>query len=382
VALAADATKAIDALPAGVGDPTEVFRKAVHAAMRGVDPHFRYIDARALGQERSEAAGVFGGLGLEVESGGGAVRIVAPTPGGPAERAGLVAGEVVLSVDGRSVAGVPLADAIARMRGQPGTPVSLTVRRSGADDERTVTLVREAIRREVLRTRMEDDVLVLRLGGFTDAVSASLEQAVVRAAAERSPRAVVLDLRGNPGGLFREAVRISDAFLGAGDIVSLRGNTPGRDRTWQADANELLPGVPMVVLIDRRSASASELVADALQQNRRATVLGQRSYGKGSVQTTIPLGEDAGAIKLTTALYHGPSGRTVHRIGVEPDIELVEAAATDTAPGASAATARARVDPARCTTGAPVPDPTLACALRFLRTAGIDAFLAEVGTAR
>lgn len=382
-ALARDVTRALEAQAPPVGDPEKVFRVAVNAAaasIRPIDPYFRYIDARTYAYERHETLAGFGGLGLQVESSGGAVRIVALIPDSPAERAKVLApGDLIVRVDAEPLAGMPLADAIARLRGQPGTPVSITVQRSGHEGEITVALKRDTIRRQLVRSSMEGDVLVLRLAAFGPAVAAALEQAIAQAASR--PKAVVLDLRGNPGGLLIEAVKVADAFLNAGEIVSLRRQEPARSRAWQSDAAELLPGVPMVVLIDRRSASASELVADALQHHGRATVMGQRSFGKGSVQTTLPLGSDGGAIRLTTALYHGPSGETVQRIGVAPDIELVAAAGTDP-PRAADTTAprkaRARVDPARCS-GAVANDPALACAIDFFAAGGFDAFAARLG---
>ena len=371
-ALAAAAARRMDALPP-LGDPAEVFSKAINEALRILDPHSRYLDPRTHQNDRNGAGGSFGGLGLEVQSGEGAVRVVARIPGSPAERAGLAPGDLIVRVDDQPLDGVPLADAIARMRGQPGTPVSITVRRSGIPNEFTVSLTRDTIRRQVLRWSMEREVLVLRLANFSGAASESLVQAIADATAGRQPRAVVLDLRGNPGGLLREAVRVADAFLDKGEIVSIRGSTPARQRTWQADGDEVLAGLPMVVLIDGRSASASELVADALQHNGRATVMGQRSVGKGSVQTTFSLGEHKGALKLTTSLYYGPSGQTVHRIGVAPDIELLPSP-----PGLAAArAARARVDAGRCT-ALGMSDPALSCAVQYLLAGGIDAFVAAL----
>lgn len=392
-ALAHDATRALEPLAPFVGDPEKVFRAALNAAvasMRLIDPYFRYIDARTYGNERYETPAGFGGLGLQVESSGGAVRIVSLMPDSPAERANMLApGDLIVRVDAEPLAGMPLADAIARMRGQPGTPVSITVQRSGHDAEITVALKRDTIRRQLLRTSMEGDVLVLRLTAFGPSVAAALEQAIAQVAAAATPKAVVLDLRGNPGGLLIEAVKVADAFMNAGEIVSLRRQESTRSRSWRSDPAELLPGVPMVVLIDRRSASASELVADALQHHGRATVMGQRSFGKGSVQSTLPLGRDGGAIKLTTAIYHGPSGQTVQRIGVAPDIELVATSASDKSRGSSEDTAqaadaapprkpRARVDPARCSAAA-ANDPALACAIDFFRSGGLDAFAARLG---
>ena len=383
-AFAAVAMKAMESPSPGAADPAQVFRKAINEALRTLDPQSRYLDPRTHG-ERSDSGGSFGGLGLEIQSAEGAVRVVAPMPGSPAERAGLAPGDLIVRVDDQPVAGLPLAEAIARMRGQPGTPVSITIQRAGTAREFTISLTRDTIRRQLLRWSMEGEVLVLRLASFSGAAAQSLAQAIADATAPKQPQAVVLDLRGNPGGLLREAVKVADAFLGEGEIVSLRGGTSTRQRAWQADTDELLTGLPMVVLIDGRSASASELVADALQHNGRATVMGQRSFGKGSVQVTFPLGENRGALKLTTALYHGPSGKTVHRVGVAPDIELLastrtasasaDASAQGPADAAPPRMAKARVDPARCTR-AEASDPALACAVAYLLAGGVDAFVA------
>ena len=386
VDLAALAAAAMKVLPPVGGDPAEVFKKAINEALRTLDPHSRYLDPRARANERTDSSGSFGGLGLEVQAGEGAVRVVAPMPGSPAARAGIAPGDLIVRVDDQPLGGLPLAEAIARMRGEPGTPVSITIQRAGSAHEFTVSLTRDTIRRQLLRWSMEGEVLVLRLASFSGAATVSLVQAIADATTERQPRAVVLDLRGNPGGLLREAVSVADAFLSKGEIVSLRGSTPARQRTWQADADEQLTGLPMVVLIDGRSASASELVADALQHNGRAMVMGQRSFGKGSVQTIFSLGEHKGALKLTTAIYHGPSGQTVHRTGVAPDIELLASARSELARAASSSPpgsadaapsrmAKARVDPARCT-ALKVSDPALSCAVAYLLAGGIDAFVA------
>jgi carboxyl-terminal processing protease len=377
-AFAAAAMKVLEPLPPAAGDPAEVFRKSINEALRTLDPHSRYLDPRSHSNERGDSTGSFGGLGLEVQAGDGAVRVVAPMPGSPAARAGVTAGDLIVRVDDQPLQGVPLAEAIARMRGLPGTPVSITIRRGGVPEEFTVSLTRDTIRRQVVGWNMEGDVLVLRLASFSGAVSASMTQAIAEASAEKTPRAVILDLRGNPGGLLREAARVADVFLTEGEIVSLRGNGPSRHRAWQADPEQLLAGLPMVVLIDGRSASASELVADALQHNGRATVMGQRSFGKGTVQTTFSLGDNRGAIKLTTAIYHGPSGETVNRVGVAPDIELLAAAVVPAAAQAPPLrAAKARVDPGRCT-AFKAGDPAVACAVGFLQAGGLDGFLAGV----
>lgn len=370
------ALKIIEPMEPQAGEPAEVFRKAVNEALATLDPYSRYLDARTHSNERSAAGGSFGGLGLEVEMSGGLVRVVAPMADSPAARAG------------QPVQGMPLSDAISQMRGQPGTVIVLTIDRAGLGHEFTVSLTRDNIRPQALRWSFEGDLLVLSLGRFTGSVTTALDEAIANATATRIPRGIVLDMRGNGGGLLRQAVATADAFLGAGDIVSLRGRTSGNSRSWQADATEHLASVPMVVLIDGRSASAAELVAAALQENGRALVMGQRSFGKGSVQSVFSLGEDKGALKLTTALYHGPSGRTVQRTGVGPDIELVaagkitgRAARRETdrpqaMPGADEPPPpKARVEQARCAPARNELDPALACALAYLRAGNIDAFL-------
>jgi carboxyl-terminal processing protease len=386
-ALIGAAVKVMEPLQPHSAEPAELFKKAINEALGGLDPHSRYIDARTQSDERSAAGGSFGGLGLEVDTVDGQVRVVAPMAGTPAARAGLQPGDLIVRVNDQPVAGMALTDAISRMRGEPGTPIALTVRRAGMGQEFTVSLTREIIRTQALRWSMEGDVLVLRLARFTSSVPAALDEAIAEAVAVRTPRAAVLDMRGNGGGLLRSALTIADAFLGAGEIVSLRGRTPGNSRSWQADATEHLGSVPMVVLIDGRSASAAELVAAALQENGRATVMGQRSFGKGSVQTVFSLGEDKGALKLTTALYHGPSGRTVQRTGVGPDIELVagslgtargmrrEADRERALPGADEPTPpKARVEQARCAQVRREADAALACALAYLQAGGLAAF--------
>jgi carboxyl-terminal processing protease len=382
-AVAAAAAKVLEPLPPGEGDPADLFRKAVNAGLRTLDPYSRYLDARAHANDRAESSGSFVGLGLEVEAGDGGVRVVAPMPGSPAARAGLQPGDTIVRVDDEPLQGVPLADAIARMRGEPGTSVSVTIRRAALPEPFTLALVRDTIRRQSLRWSMEGDVLVLRLGGFRGRVTTELEEAIVQASAVHAPKAAVLDLRGNPGGLLREAVTVADTFLNQGEIVSVRGRQPGNQRRWQADAAELLAGLPMVVLIDRRSASAAELVADALQDHGRAKVMGQRSFGKGSVQATYPLGPEMGALKLTTSLYHGPSGRTVQRAGVLPDIELLAPprparAGADPAPEPSMSDAQAprvQVEQSRCAALYKVADPGLACAIAYLKAGDVQAFI-------
>ncbi len=393
--LIAAALKTIEPLEPGSGEPAAVFKTAINAALAELDPYSNYLDPRAQRDQRSSLSGGFGGLGIEVELADGLVRVVTPMADSPAARAGLRSGDLIVRFDNQPVLGMTLADAIAQMRGQAGTPITLIIRRPGRDGEFSVSLVRETIRTQALRWRMEEDVLALRLTSFSGSLSAMIEKAISEATAARTPRAVILDLRGNPGGLLNQAVATADIFLSQGEIVSLRGRTAGNRRSWKADAAEQLAGLPMVVLINGGSASASELVAAALQENGRATVMGQRSYGKGSVQTIVSLGEEKGALRLTTALYHGPSGRTVQRTGVGPDIELVatpaapvgrggrrEADRAHALPGADEpAPPKARVEQSRCVPANSAGDEALACALAFLRAGAIEPFLAALDSA-
>lgn len=392
-ALVSTAVKAIEPVPPQSGEPAAVFKTAMNAALSSLDPHSRYLDARAQSNQRNALMGTFGGVGVRVEMVDGLVRVLEPTPDAPAARAGLQAGDLIVRFDDQPVLGMTLAEASSKMRGAAGSPLTMTIRRAGAVDEFNVTLVREIIRVQPLRWSMEGDVLVLRLATFTATAASLLDKAITEATAVATPRAVVLDMRGNGGGLLRQAVTIADTFLSEGNIVSLRGRTPGNRMSWQADPAEQLAGVPMVVLVDGRSASAAELVAAALQENGRAVVMGQRSFGKGSVQSMISLGGEKGGLRLTTALYHGPSGRTVQRTGVGPDIELVAEAQTPAPTRREADRAQAlagkdeppppklRVEQSRCALPRQDFDPGLACALAFVRSGGIDPFVAALDPA-
>ena len=389
--LVAAGVKAIEALAAGrteTPQPAEVFKRSLNAALATLDPYSNVLDAGEFKQLSSSLAGTFAGLGLEIEMANGLVRVVAPMEDSPAARAGLRRGDLIVKLDDQQVLGMTRADAVARMRGQPGTPIALLVRREGLEQDFLVPLVREVIRTRILRWSMEGEVLVLRLAQFAGSLKPLIDAAIAEASAQRQPQGIVLDMRGNPGGSVTQAVAAADAFLTRGEIVSMRGRTPGNTRSWSADAAESLPGVPMVVLINGGSASASELVAGALQDNGRATVMGERSFGKGSVQTISSLGEGLGALRLTTALYYTPSGRSVQRTGIGPDIELMPPAqATPPRPGrreedrgqampgnSDPKPPKARVEQALCPRPAASDDRQLGCALAFLRAGSLDRF--------
>ncbi len=385
------AMKALAPIKHESGDPAAVFKVAVNAALASLDPHSGYLDAREQSSQRESISGSFGGLGMEVDMQDGLVRIMSPIEDTPASRAGLRSGDLIVRFDDHPVLGMMLADAVSRMRGRPGTAVNLVIRRAGQDDF-SVLLTRETIRTQAVRWRMDDDVLVLRLSRFTGSAGADVEKAITAATSSRTPRALILDMRGNPGGLLNQAVVAADLFLSQGEIVSIRGRTPGNQRSWKANAAEMLPGVPMVVMLDGNSASAAELVAAALQENGRAIVMGQRSYGKGSVQTVVPLGAEKGALRLTTALYYGPSGRSVQRVGVSPDIELVVAPGTqevrmgrreadrqNALPGADApAPPMASVVQTRCPRPREGTDLALSCALAYVKAGGVETFVAAL----
>lgn len=394
-ALVSAAQKALESLAPGSGDPATVFARAVNAALGSLDPHSRYLDSRAADALRGAMRGGFGGLGLQLEMmRDGGLRIVATLPGTPAARAGLRSGDLILRLDGQPVAGMTLEEAISQMRGEPGTSITLTIRRDGHEELLVFPLVRELIRRETVHWRMEGGVLVLRISSFNGTVSAEIEKVAAETADQETPRAIVLDLRGNTGGLLRQAVMTADAFLSAGQIVSLHGRTAANQRSWRADANEHFAGVPMVVLVDSRTASAAELVAAALQDNGRATVMGQRSFGKGSVQSLISLGEGKGALRLTTALYRSPSGRSIQCAGVTPDIELTHPGERSSrARGAARGSAlpcadepappKVRLEASHCAPAQRDLDPELACALAFIEAGGIEALagVSEAGRA-
>jgi carboxyl-terminal processing protease len=392
----------LEKLKPGAEDPAEAFKRAINAALAHLDPHSGYLDPNEQRQQRESISGSFGGLGIEVDMVDGLVRVVNPMEDTPASRAGLKSGDLIVQFDDQPVLGLTLSDAISKMRGRPGTPITLVIRRSGVADF-TVPLVREEIRSRVVTWSMQDDMLHLRLSRFAANSKTEIDRAIAAATQAHAPRGVVFDMRGNPGGLLNIAVRIADDFLTQGEIVSIRGRTQGNRRNWQSDDKEQLAGVPMVVLLDGNSASAAELVAAALQDQGRAVVMGRRSYGKGSVQTLIALGQDRGALRLTTALYYSPSGRTVQRTGVGPDVELLDAPLAPVVSGEAEPVApvarprrreadrptalpgfeeppppKARVNEAQCPLPAKSQDRALGCALAYLKARDLDRFTAAL----
>jgi carboxyl-terminal processing protease len=302
----------------------ELMEAAIRGMVAGLDPHSAFLDSQEYDEIRISTTGHYSGVGIEVALEDGVVRVVSPIDGTPAAAAGVLPGDVILSVDGRAVDGGGLEDTIDRMRGQPGTVVTVAVARTGVETPLEFRLKRANVEVHSVRDELLDhDVGYVRITHFSDTTAADLGRALTALHA-RTPyglRGLVLDLRNNPGGVLEAAVSVSDAFLDDGVIVRASGRAVDARFEMDAQPGDLLQGAPLVVLVNGGSASASEIVAGALQDHHRATLVGHRTYGKGSVQTVMPL-SDGHAIKLTTSRYYTPSGRSIHERGITPDVEL------------------------------------------------------------
>lgn len=301
----------------------ELIEAAIDGMLSSLDPHSSYLNAKSFEDMQVQTKGEFGGLGIEVTMENGLVKVVSPIDDTPAFRAGLQPGDYISHLDGEPVLGLTLAEAVEKMRGKPDTDITLTVRR-GEEKPFDVTLTRAVIKIRSVRSRLEGSIGYVRITSFNQQSTTLLEEAVANLAKEAPDgklTGLVLDLRNNPGGLLNEAVSVADAFLERGEIVSTRGRDKDEAQRFNATPGDIAGGIPMVVLINGGSASASEIVAGALQDHRRAIILGTQSFGKGSVQTiqAIP---GHGAIRLTTARYYTPSGRSIQAKGVSPDIEV------------------------------------------------------------
>ncbi len=310
-------------------DDEKMIKSAIDGMLASLDPHSNYFDAKALQEFQSSMKGEeFGGLGLEVMMEGGLVKVVSPIDDTPAARAGLRTGDLVTRIDDTAVKGLTLKEAVDRMRGPARSTVKLTVERGPNRDLKVFTIVREIIHVQSVRSHVESgDIGYIRVTQFNqeayDGVRKAFDQFRTDPGTAKL-KGYILDLRNNPGGLLNQAVEIANAFVDHGDIVSTRGRNPGQVQRYDARPGvNLSQGKPVVVLINGGSASASEIVSGALQDLKRATLIGTRSFGKGSVQTILPLGEN-GALKLTTALYYTPSGRSIQARGIEPDIVVLE----------------------------------------------------------
>ena len=324
----------------------DLIEAAIDGMLTSLDPHSSYLSPDDASAMRVQTKGEFGGLGIEVTQEEGFVKVVSPIDGTPASEAGMEAGDFITHVDGESVLGLTLDEAVDMMRGPVGSEIVITVVREGASEPFDVSIIRDTIKLTAVRTRAEGDTVVLRVTTFNDQTYANLEDGLRNSVEElggmENVNGIVVDLRNNPGGLLNQAIRVSDAFLEKGEIVSTRGRNPQDSERYNAQAGDLAEGKPIVVLINGGSASASEIVAGALQDHRRAIVVGTKSFGKGSVQTVMPLRGD-GAMRLTTARYYTPSGRSIQALGVSPDI-VVEQPRRDptTEEAAEAETPRSR----------------------------------------
>ena len=306
-------------------DERTAMEAAINGMLASLDPHSSYMNADEYRDMQVQTRGAYGGLGLEVTVDDGVVRVVSPIDDTPAARAGVQAGDYLTAINGQSIVGLALNDAVQRMRGDPGSTITITLAREGADP-RDVTLTREIINVRSVIGRVEGgDIGVIRISTFNERTDALLQDALhqIRAQAGGHLRGVVLDLRNNPGGLLDQAIDVSDAFLDGGEVVSTRGRHPEDIQRYNARRGDDLQGIPMAVLVNGASASAAEIVAGALQDRNRALVVGTTSFGKGSVQTVIPLqGGRDGALRLTTSRYYTPSGRSIQGEGITPDMEV------------------------------------------------------------
>jgi carboxyl-terminal processing protease len=309
-------------------DDNKLIESAINGMVSGLDPHSSYMDPKSFRDMQVETTGEFGGLGIEVTMEDGLIKVVAPIDETPAAKAGILANDLITQLDGEQVQGMTLNQAIEKMRGPVNTKIKLTIMRKGQDKPIEVSLTREVIRVRSVRSQVEgDDVGYIRMTQFTEQTTDGLKKAFADITAKVSNdklKGYILDLRNNPGGLLDQAISVSSAFIQRGEIVSTRGRNPEETQRITAQGGDLTKGKPLIVLINGGSASASEIVAGALQDQKRATILGTRSFGKGSVQTIIPLGSENGALRLTTARYFTPSGRSIQAKGIVPDIEVMQ----------------------------------------------------------
>src|SRR5215210_8089860 len=310
-------------------EEAKLIESAINGMLTSLDPHSSFMDAKNFRDMQIQTRGEFGGLGIEVTMEEGFVKVVAPIDETPAARAGILANDVISQIDGEAVQGLTLNQAVDKMRGPVNSSVKLTIQRKEKKEPLEIKLTRETIRIRPVRARTEaGDIGYLRITQFNDQTTEALRAAIKTIAGEVGPdklKGYVIDLRNNPGGLLDQAIMVSDAFLTKGEIVSTQGRNAAETQRYAAKgkAKDLVGGKPLVVLINGGSASASEIVAGALQDHKRATVMGTRSFGKGSVQSVIPLG-DRGALRLTTARYYTPSGRSIQAKGIEPDQEVLQ----------------------------------------------------------
>ena len=304
-------------------DDKKLIESAINGMLTSLDPHSSFLSARDYEDMQTQTRGSFGGLGIEVGQEDGLVKVISPIDDTPAAEAGVKAGDYITHVNGESLMGLNLDEAVEKMRGPVGSEIKITILREGEKEPFDLTITRDVIKLTVVKTRIEGHAVVLRVTTFNDETMSTLrtemEKAIQQAGGIDKVTGFVLDLRNNPGGLLNQAIEVSDAFLDKGEIVSTRGRKPEESERWNAKLGDRAQGKPMVVLINGGSASASEIVTGALQDHRRAIVVGTKSFGKGSVQTVMQVTPDS-AIRLTTARYYTPSGRSIQALGIQPDI--------------------------------------------------------------
>ncbi|MEQ9145922.1 MAG: S41 family peptidase [Parvibaculaceae bacterium] len=305
-------------------EDAELIDNAINGMLHSLDPHSSYLNPKSFRDMQVQTRGEFGGLGIEVTMENGLIKVVTPIDDTPAQRAGLRPNDLITHLDDTPILGLTLSESVEKMRGPVDTTINLTVIREGVDEPFEVTVTRDIITIRSVRFDREGDVGYIRITTFNEQTSSGLDAAIEdlsRSIGSDRLKGYVLDLRNNPGGLLDQAIAVSDAFLDKGEIVSTRGRRDADIQRYNARGGDLTDGKPVIVLVNGGSASASEIVAGALQDHQRATILGTRSFGKGSVQTIIPLGSD-GAIRLTTARYYTPSGRSIQATGINPDIQV------------------------------------------------------------
>ena len=303
---------------------SESMDSAINGLLQSLDPYSAYMSPEIFNEMRTETSGEFGGLGIEVSMESGVVKVISPIDDTPASRAGIKAGDYIVKIDDTQVQGKTLSEAVDLMRGPVGSSIELIVRRRGEKKAITFNIRREIIKIQSVKSDLlENDIGYIRLTSFNENSSEQIERKIKNLEKNQKINAYILDLRNNPGGLLSQAIKISDFFLDNGEIVSTKSRTPSENRKWFANEGDLTEGKTLVVLINYGSASASEIVAGALKDHKRAIVLGENSFGKGSVQSIIPL-RNKGAIRLTVAKYYLPSGKSISEVGVSPDIEINE----------------------------------------------------------
>ena len=309
-------------------DEQKLVESAINGMLTSLDPHSSYMDPKSYRDMQVQTRGEFGGLGIEVTQEEGLVKVVTPIDDTPASRAGIMAGDLISAIDDEAVMGLTLNQAVDKMRGPVNSSVKLTVLRGAQKEPREVKLTRAVIQIKSVRSRQEgEDIGYIRITQFSEQTFDGVKQALQKFQQDMPGdklKGYVLDLRNNPGGLLDQSVSVSNAFLEKGEIVSTRGRNADETQRYNARPGDISKGKPVIVLINGGSASASEIVAGALQDHKRATILGTRSFGKGSVQTIIPLGQNNGALRLTTARYYTPSGRSIQAKGIDPDIQILQ----------------------------------------------------------